>query len=168
MNLNPRFTYRDIEGWFNHNRLYDHAVAEAKNGDSLVEIGPWYGKSLAYLASRAKMSGKLLHLYGIDQLRSEQIMENMIRAGVIDIIHLLPIDSTVASLNFPDNSVFFVYLSATENTEKHVRSWLPKVKKGGIIAGQNVYLPDTHRLCENLFGQNYEIWEKESSWYVRV
>lgn len=58
--------WSDIPGWYNFDDVYAQAIAEAQDGDVLVEVGVAFGRSLAHLARMAIDSGKKLHIYGID------------------------------------------------------------------------------------------------------
>ncbi len=59
-------TWQDIPGFFDFQDVYDQAIAEAKNGDILIEVGTFLGKSAAYMADRIKASGKELNFYCVD------------------------------------------------------------------------------------------------------
>ena len=52
-NWKTRFSYERIPGWFTFPKLYQYAVDEAAEGDVLVEVGAWLGRSTAFLAERA-------------------------------------------------------------------------------------------------------------------
>ncbi len=58
--------WQDIPGWFDFQDVYNQAVDEAKDGDSLVEVGCFLGKSSAYMADRIKASGKKLNQFSVD------------------------------------------------------------------------------------------------------
>ena len=49
-------TYKDIQGWFDYENIYDNQVALLKDGSIIVEIGCWLGKSSCYLAQKIKES----------------------------------------------------------------------------------------------------------------
>jgi predicted O-methyltransferase YrrM len=62
------------------------------------------------------------------------------RAGLEGFIKPIKSYSWEASKNFEDNSVDFVFIDADheyESVVKDIDSWLPKVKKGGIISGHD-------------------------------
>lgn len=61
-------SWNDIPGWTHEGvrRTYDRMVDGARNGDSIIEIGVAFGRSLAYVARRILDSGKDIKLYGID------------------------------------------------------------------------------------------------------
>ncbi len=59
-------TWQDVPGWFDYQDVYNQAVDEAKNGDTLVEVGSFLGKSAAYMAGRIRASGKDVKLICVD------------------------------------------------------------------------------------------------------
>ena len=59
-------TWQDIPGFFDFQDIYDQAVDEAKDGDTLIEVGAFLGKSAAYMAEQIKLSGKDLRLFVVD------------------------------------------------------------------------------------------------------
>jgi len=65
-------TWRDIPGFFDFQDVYNQAVAEAKNGDILVEVGAFLGKSAAYMAEKIKESGKTLIFCVVDSWDEEE------------------------------------------------------------------------------------------------
>lgn len=81
--------------------------------------------------------------------------------------------SSEAVKNYPDEYFDFVYIDAAHdyiNAKKDILLWLPKVKKGGIMAGHD-YRYDSniqvYEVVEEIFGKTYKI-EKypDSSWAV--
>jgi len=65
-------TWRDIPGFFDFEDIYDQAVSEAHNGDILIEVGTFLGKSAAYMADRIKASGKELQFFCVDRWDEKQ------------------------------------------------------------------------------------------------
>lgn len=59
-------TWQDIPGFFDFADIYDQAVSEARDGDILIEVGSFLGKSAAYMAERIRSSGKTLYFYAVD------------------------------------------------------------------------------------------------------
>jgi hypothetical protein len=59
-------SFSDIPGWFGFASVYDQAIAEARDGDEVVEVGVAFGRSLAYLARRVIDSGKNIKIWAID------------------------------------------------------------------------------------------------------
>ena len=63
--------WKMLPGWFNYADLYEHAVDISKDGDTLVEIGVAFGRSLSYLAQCARESGKKLRIVAIDPFATD-------------------------------------------------------------------------------------------------
>lgn len=60
-------TYADIWGWFDFDDVYQNAVADARPGGILVEVGCWMGKSIVYLAKAAADAGRTdLQIWAVD------------------------------------------------------------------------------------------------------
>ncbi len=59
-------TWRDIPGFFDFLDIYDQAVADSKDGDILIEVGCYLGKSTAYMAERIKENEKGQEFFAVD------------------------------------------------------------------------------------------------------
>lgn len=59
-------TWQNIPGWFGFQKTYDRFIAESKDGDTLVEIGVAFGRSLAYLCEGLMAANKRVTVYAID------------------------------------------------------------------------------------------------------
>jgi predicted O-methyltransferase YrrM len=148
--------YQKIPGWFDFEGIYDLAIAEAQDGATFVEIGCWFGRSTAYLASRAAMAKKKVTIYAVDPwvgwIRGAPenvfvyFLDGMAQAGVIDIVVPLRMMSNRAVKLFNDQSVDFCFLDGDHTYEavsEDVRNWFPKIRPGGILAGHD-YASDEH------------------------
>jgi methionine--tRNA ligase beta chain len=67
----PGFTYRDIPGWFNYHDLYLWIAEQCSDGDVIVEVGCWKGRSVNYLASLCKAMKKKPVIYVVDTFKGE-------------------------------------------------------------------------------------------------
>lgn len=156
--------WKKIQGWFDYQGLYSHFVFQANENAKFVEVGSWLGASICYLATEAKNYQKNMKIYAVDtwagaanDLAHEKIVrenggpsqmlnmfvKNMQNAGVGDMITPIMNHSTEASKQFEDNSLDFVFIDAShqyQDVKNDLKHWLPKVKKGGIIAGHD-YVP---------------------------
>lgn len=56
-----------IPGWFNFDDVYTQAVANSRDGDTLVEVGVFLGKSLCMLLQEVDRSGLQLSVVGVDK-----------------------------------------------------------------------------------------------------
>ncbi len=167
--------YKEIQGWFDFENLYDRAVSEAPPQAVFVEIGAWLGRSTAYLAQRIKESVKNIRLYVVDtwkgslgeQVHEDEVrraggsiypafLENMRRAKVDDVILPMPMSSEQAAQSFADESLDFVFLDSSHRYEDVVRDlsqWFPKLRLGGVLAGHDYQpgWPDVVRAVDDFF-----------------
>lgn len=77
-------------------------------------------------------------------------IENIV--GYEDRCFMFRIDSKNASSIFKDESLDFVYIDANhkyEYVKKDIESWLPKVRKGGILSGHDYLMVDWYsdKIC---------------------
>lgn len=157
----------DIFGWFDFEYVYDRAVETAPPGSVLVEVGVFLGKSLVYLAEKAKRADKNLRVIGVDTWRGSSEFDdavwlnghpvndvpgvalgacyaNLIGRGLADDVTLIVSDSVKAAGIFADASLHMVFLDAAHDeasVTRDIAAWLPKVRAGGVIAGHD-YRPE--------------------------
>jgi len=157
--------FEDIPGWYAFPQLYEDIVRTARTG-TLVEVGTYLGKSLCHLGQLVKESGKPLKVVGVDTCRGTgeengtdnhaaavkqgngtfagQLHKNVIDCGLADTITLLVTDSLTAASLFPDDSLPFVMIDAAHDYQSvcdDIKAWLPKVCKGGVLAGDDMGVP---------------------------
>lgn len=153
--------WHDIQGWFTWPQIYDRMAREAQPGDTIIELGVWRGRSLAYLAH--KLTGKGVRLIGVDRFDCsgentayhqelsksiqkgdrrpifQQCRENLNACG-FDWVQLLKSDSITAAQLFPDRSVRFLFIDDFHDPvhiEKEIRAWIPKLRRPTWIAGDD-------------------------------
>jgi cephalosporin hydroxylase len=169
--------YTDIHGWFDFETIYDDMVSVHKDGSVFVEVGSWYGKSAAYMASKIKESNKKiqfncvdiweatdndtdLHKYITEPLH-ETFINNMKNVGVSDYVNAIKADSQKASSLFKNNSLDFVFIDANhiyDFVKNDILSWLPKVKKGGYIGGHDYTTYDgVKKAVDEIFGEKKQV-----------
>lgn len=148
------------EDWFNYQRFYDEIASKKFN--VLVELGTWKGHSISYLGKRLLEQSYDFKLYGVDLFDDSYIHtkegnshlasqmkyiydvynQNLIDAGVREVIKDIKGNTWEVASQFEDNSVNFVFIDADHNYEsvkKDILSWLPKMKKGGIMSGHDYF-----------------------------
>lgn len=147
-------TYQDIPGWFDFPDIYTQAVEEAQPGDTFVEVGTWLGRSAAFMAQTIKDSGKPINFFCVDTFKGtptdsvnynvddvyNKFLGNVKGCDLCHYLKALVLTSEQASHYFKDGSLSFVFVDADHSYEavKHdIQLWLPKVKKGGVLAGHD-------------------------------
>lgn len=142
------------ENWFNYSDVYKIIVDQAKDNSKFVEIGSWKGKSAAYMLVEIINSNKNIQLTSVDNWLAESVypiflsnMSDFLKTP--DLYQHIRESSVDGSKYFEDNSLDFVFIDACHLYEcvmMDVEAWLPKVKKGGIIAGHDYNLDDPTNL----------------------
>lgn len=154
----------DIPGWFQWRSAQEEAARLFPEGGRFVEVGNYLGRSLCSLGEVVRQSGKTFTLIGVDTCRGSgregrrgkdyhgaavaegggtfagQLHKNIVLCGYADLISLIVTDSVTASTFFPDQSIDWVHLDARhdrENLQADIAAWLPKVKAGGWLSGDD-------------------------------
>lgn len=139
---------KDIIGWFTFERLYRDMAAKFPSGSRMVEVGVYEGKSFAFLAVEMVNAGKEFELTAIDSFtfEDEHTKENILHVFMRNMLPMqgkykvLKAQSDESAANFENGSLDFVFIDADHvytNCKKDILAWLPKVKRGGILAGHD-------------------------------
>jgi predicted O-methyltransferase YrrM len=143
---------KDIDGWFNHQAAYDYLLANMPQYGTFVELGAWLGKSSAYLCDKATdqnitiidtWEGSPNELTTTHKLATQVdiyklFVENMGERNY----NVIKGTSKVAAKMFLKESLDVVFIDLThtyEAVKEDIMLWLPKVKKGGYIAGDDYH-----------------------------
>jgi len=175
----------ESENWFNYADFYSSAAQE--NFKTYVEVGAWKGHSTRHLANELLKTGKEFCLYAVDlwdmlpesnelyQRHKEQIPylytiydTNLKNAGVRGHVFDLKNWSHLAAGMFKDQTVDFVFIDAGHDKDSaalDMRSWLPKIKEGGIMAGHDSHAEGVNAALKEVFNgkpimkhPNHEVW----------
>lgn len=196
-------TWEDIHGWFDFRDVYDAAWEILKNdvfddyygvgqmfSQTVVEVGCWLGRSVAYMASLVAQyeAPEGFHLYAVDNWRPKEGTEaeriaaqlgcrphqlrelfegNIQECRLARIVHPIRMESVEAAKQFEDGSVDFCFIDGDHtDCAADIKAWLPKVSKGGILAGHDIDRKDVLRDVEELLPG----WEKRSvrCWWYEV
>ena len=153
--------YKDVEGFFNFEELYTKMVNWGQDGFHFLEVGSWKGKSAAFMCVEIINSGKNIKFDCVDTFKGsldEELHQN--DPDVVDnnlfekfIINMKPVDdhynvivgsSVEVSKQYVDGSLDFVNIDGAHNydaVKEDIESWLPKVKKGGYLGGDDFHHP---------------------------
>lgn len=180
----PHF-HENIQGWFTFPAFYQQLVSESKDGYHFVEVGTWKGKSAAYMAVEIHNSNKKIKFDCVDSWEGSEehidknspfyepllekenglynhFLENI--TPIKQIINPIRLKSTDAALLYPDQSLNCVFLDAAhdyDNVCKDIKSWLPKIKAGGILAGHDIMYEPIKRATSELLGDVITLWSQD-------
>lgn len=159
--------FQSIQGWFNFDGLYYNAVREFPDNSHFVEVGAWKGKSAAYMAVEILNSGKNIKFDVVDTWAGSK--EHATDPSVTNdtlydefIANMKPVEGHYQALRmtsleaaelYPDNSLDLVLIDASheyEDVRNDILAWLPKVKPGGILAGDDLPWPGVNRAVKEL------------------
>lgn len=174
--------YPSIDGWFNFRKPYEDAVKAASDGAVFVEVGCWKGKSASFMGVEIINSAKKIDFYCVDHwagTRGEH--DNEPRLSEIEAIFksnmdqitglkykMLKSDSAAAAQKFGDGTVDFVWIDAGHDYEsviKDINAWLPKVKSGGVIGGDDYPMDGVKKAVIESFSAFEEGSENGWKWW---
>ena len=163
--------YKNIHGWSRFIPFYRDAVKEAQDGSVFVEVGAWKGKSAAFMCVEIINSQKFIKFFVVDTwLGSDEpahhidpdvqqgtlyqcFLENMRKvAGAFEPLRM---KSTEAAEKFEDESVDFLLLDAAhdyDNVKADLEAWWPKIKPGGVMAGDDYRWSGVNKAVTEFFG----------------
>jgi hypothetical protein len=179
------------ENFFSFPNLYSQFVRELPSGSKMVEVGCWKGKSVAYLAVEIINSGKDIKVDAVDTWEgspTETVLmsDPYVRTGKLYqlfVSNIAPVSSVVTPVKLPsveaakryeDESLDVVFIDACHTydcVKEDIAAWLPKVKKGGYLAGHDYYTWETdhdgvRQAVDETFGNN--IHTSEWCWIHRI
>lgn len=144
--------YQKIDKWFDFSDIYKNAVINAKENSHFVEIGVWKGGSTSFMGVEIYNSKKNIRFDAIDNFsgvygyatKNDELYEcaksnlkPLIEIGVVNLIYS---SSIKASLGYKENTIDFCFIDGNhdyDSVKSDILNWLPKIKKGGIIAGHD-------------------------------
>lgn len=173
-------TWDEIPGWTNFEDVYDAAIEEAKDGAVFVEVGVWLGRSAAYMATKIKESGKNIRFFAVDNFEGSpeqeihapivrallargMTLEQACRKNLTDcdldgLVRVVVEDSYVAADGFANESVDFCMVDTTHEyrfVKRDIESWLPKIKPGGVLAGDDLDEPGVRKAVKEVLGDRW-------------
>lgn len=174
--------YQNIHGWFTFIYIYEEVAELMEDGDHFVEVGAWKGKSSSFMAVEIMNRGVNVKFDVIDtwegsnedaHLSDEHVQSNTLYEHFLDNMkpvegYYTPIKMTSedAAKLYEDNSLDFVLIDANheyEEVKKDILAWLPKVKPGSVLAGDDAPWPGVSQAIHELLPG--VIIKKEAWWY---
>jgi len=143
--------YKEIQNWFNYEKVFDLAIERASSGSKFVEIGVWKGGSTAYMGVEIFNSGKKIEYDAIDTFEGskehgqvvglyEEALLNLRPILDLKLVNLIKGHSLEVASRYANESLDFCYIDGSheyEDVKSDILAYLPKVKVGGILAGHD-------------------------------
>lgn len=159
--LEARAWRPEIPGWSDDILGYYQDISKVLvKGARIVEIGVYHGRSITFMCDQLEDRPDV-EVFGVDI--SQQSTK------IPDRVQFILSESDAAANMFPDKSVDFVFIDACHEYEyvyADIKSWLPKVKKGGILSGHDYHpdgSPGVVKAVDEIFGKvnhpTRTVWE---------
>ena len=165
--------YEEIFGYSDDTyfSIISDVVKRFDSGSHFVEVGALLGRSSAYMAVEIANSGKDIrydivdHWLGSSEHRIVEELQN-IDMFEIFIENMKPVEgyynpirmsSTEAVSLYEDESLDFVMIDGDHShlaVKDDISNWLPKIKNGGLLAGDDYDNDGIRSACENLLANN--------------
>ena len=140
------------EDWFNSANVYKMLVENCREDGKIVELGAWKGRSSAFLVVEAYNKSPKIEVHIVDTWGGNpydgskdqsvdaysKFTSNMALLARPYQAHRMTTNE--ASGLFKDESLDAVFIDADHSYEAvklDIANWMPKVRKGGILAGHD-------------------------------
>ena len=164
--------YHKIHDWFHSHELINSVIDYVREPALFVEIGAWKGRSVAYTAVNTINSGKDIKIDVVDTFQGmwetqeeykdyntsnllQEFKSNISSVkSIINRIHVMK--SIEAAKKYENESLDFVFIDGAHDTQsvyEDCKAWFPKIKKKGIIAGDDIQLKSVQK--------GISMWNKE-------
>ena len=157
--------WRSIDGPYNIAKL-------VPTGSVMLELGVDWGESAFFWANCGQFSKiTLVDPYIGDDSRYQFVMDGVVipHEGTVSLLRMKSMDAMAL---IPEGTLDLVYIDAVhdyENVHQEILASLPKMKKGGIVAGHDYgkLFPDMNRAIDEIFGKPDRVFT-DTSWMKRV
>lgn len=158
---------------------YIELAASLPDRSTIVEVGSFHGGSIVTLA--AALAGRRHTIWSVESFTGN--LDNTVDGhplshlkDFVDTvktkvpflnINTMQLPGQLAAHNFEDNSLGLVLIDGDHSTEAVCRDidvWLPKVKKGGILCGDDIGWKTVEDAVIEKFGNNFS--KGQSVWWV--
>lgn len=168
--------YTAVPGWAAFTQLYLDAVKRAPSDTPsiFVEVGSWLGRSAAFMGVEIANSKKPISFFAVDpwidggpDLRDTKYFKDLTKGPyetflenirpVSHIVKPMRSPSVEASYNFIPQTVDFLMLDGDHSYEAvkaDIAAWMPRMKKGGVISGDDYLWPGVTQAVTEAFGKD--------------
>ena len=154
------FVLLKVEGWFSARQcaeLFLKILNSCKSPSAIVEVGSWKGRSSVFASRAAAVSNSKLYCVDtwlgsnveneshptVEQAKIEnvfaQFKKNISLFGCDNVV-ICRGDSIEVAKNWDQGPIDFLFIDASHDYEsvlKDLRAWVPLVKPGGVICGDD-------------------------------
>lgn len=176
-----------IHGFFDYADLYDELSKRALDGDVIVEIGSFLGRSACYLGVKLKESRKHVMVLCVDtwpaiyklndggprdiETPFDTFRANVNQCDLLEVVIPIRMPS-VRAASIVRNELAAVFIDGDhsyESCREDIVAWLPKVRRGGILAGHDYSdaFPGVIKAAKELFGSRLHTVSRQC-WYVDI
>lgn len=156
--------------------FYSEMVNKLPSGSLFVEVGVYHGRSFSYLIIEMLNAGKKFDCVAVDACPWEGepcIGFHKHMEPLKDHFRVMfeKVDSFVAAENFEDNSIDMCWIDANHEKEfisRDIAAYLPKMKKGGILAGHDISYHGVAQAVQEAFGDKATIDQTQDLWRIEI
>jgi len=177
--------YNTIEGWgqlYEQGELFNTLTENVNDKLIIAEIGVYQGRSTALICVELINKGIDFEYHAIDHFNGSLEHKKNVDYESITRNNLTPLkdhitihrnDSISQSQLFNDEYFDIVYIDAShdyESVKKDIHAWLPKVKKGGYICGDDYCTSwiGVYDAVNEIFGEdNVKSLGSQKQWWIQ-
>ena len=178
--------YHSLEGWFNMEQQYLELLDATPEGGVFVELGCYKGKSTSFIGVEIHKRKRDINFFAVDSFQgaTNSTDANEIKAyeGISEIEESYTYNvslignkiKTIVSLTdeaaqyFEDGSVDVIFVDGGHSYEvvkADILAWLPKMKKGGIMAGHDFNAwQGVNKAVTEIFGTPHKV--ENDCWFI--
>lgn len=162
--------FSSIPGFFGYGKLYKEIIQDLPSNSKILELGCFKGRSSLFLLEQIRQSEKVIIPFFVDHFLGS--VEHNETSLFLDFttnlagnkkFNLLTMTSVEASELFPINYFDFIMIDAShdyENVKLDIFTWLPKVKSGGFLCGDDYDWPGVSKAVVEILG-SVEVEERK-------
>lgn len=146
------YLYLAIPGFFDFSAFYWKTFHGCESG-CFIEIGTYRGKSTCYMAELIRSTGKAIRFSSFDayirEVTHEEVRASFGANGLLPYVDLIKERSETACQRFEDKTLDMVFIDGGHDYDQvmlDLESWFPKVKPGGLLAGDDYTISEVFEL----------------------
>ena len=178
--------YHSLEGWFNMEQQYLELLNATPEGGVFIELGCYKGKSTSFIGVEIHKRKRDINFFAVDSFQgaTNSTDANEIKAyeGISEIEESYTYNvslignkiKTIVSLTdeaakyFNDEEIDVIFVDGGHSYEvvkADILAWLPKMKKGGIMAGHDFNAwQGVNKAVQEIFGTPHKV--ENDCWFI--